>query len=193
MLQRAYINGHERREFRAYGIPLHPLTLGHIQLLAEMDCNVPFPPLVLEIEDIGKVVSVCAYPDWRDARERITSDINDLTRTIVNALEPDNKAAITTIGEYLAYYLAKPRMRVESSEWADSRVPWWWSYAEFMQTEMGRDEIDAWNTTVCDAFAYFTCWANRGGDDRIMTVREVLIEDQVRAGKTADDIIKGAA
>lgn len=193
MLQQVYISGHELKDFSAFGINLYPLTLGHIQLLAEMECSLPFPPQKIEVADVYKLVAVAAYPDHEQAREDLPKRLNDLVSRIAHFTNDENRAGIVAATDYLTYYMAKPRTMGGAVDYLDTRVPWWWGHAEFMQSEMGRSERDAWKTLVVDAFAYFACWSVRHGDsETYLDARGVEIEKMVKAGKTPDQIIREA-
>jgi hypothetical protein len=85
--------------------------------------------------------------------------------------------------EWLAYYLQKPRSagRFDPME---SRCPWWWTYAEFLQSELGKGEDQAWGTVCADAFCYYAAFASRNQSKQFSTMREVMLEDAVKEGKT---------
>lgn len=188
LLQPAYINGHERKTFAAYDYKLHPLTLGHIQLLAEMGSSIPFPGEKIEPTDIGMVVAVGMFSMWEEAREKLSDGqlLAQLTQRFIASPSEDQTEQVLA---YIVYYLAKPRHRGQSDP-LDSRCPWWWTYAEFMQTEMHRDEVAAWATPCCDAFAYYASFATRNGSDHFLTYREIFFADQIQQGKTIGQLFK---
>lgn len=182
-LQRAYVSGFERRSFRAYGVVLHPLTLGHVQLLAELGS-----PLAYGAEaqkpDLAVIISACAFPLWEQAREYITTHESDLVDFAKRVSKEYSDEETKKVLDYLAYYLTRPRSKSGGTDRAETRIPWWWSYAEFLQTEMSRSEVDAWNTICSDAFAYYASYITRSGSEDFMTVREVFLAEQVESGKT---------
>ena len=189
LLQSAYINGHERRTFRAYEITLHPLTLGHIQLLAEMDCRIPWAGGNITREDIAMVVAVCAFPAWEQAREHMAEFPTYATDLAQKVLSEEGDESEHQVMAFVVYYLAKPANQ-NTFDLMEGRVPWWWSYAEFMQTEMHRSEVQAWATICCDAFAYCASFATRNGSEDFLTHREIYLAGEVQAGKTMKQLFE---
>lgn len=182
-LQRAYVSGFERRSFRAYGVVLHPLTLGHVQLLAELGSPIVYG-LDCEKPDLTYIITAGSFPLWEQAREYIEKNSNDLVIFSERIAKNYSDEETRKVFDYLAYYLSKPRNRSSSVDRSETRIPWWWSYAEFLQTEMSRSEVDAWNTICSDAFAYYASYITRSGSEDFMTVREVFLAEQVESGKT---------
>lgn len=189
LLQDSYKNGFQRERFEAYGIRLYPLTLGHVQFLAETECNAVLSGNQLDYSDIVLICSICGFELWDQAREVIENDdlhVDQVARHIAkNKSEDESKKVV----DYFVYYLAKPETK-SMPDMAGARVPWWWSYAEFLQTEMGRSEADAWNTICCDAFCYYASFASRNGSEEYLTARECFFANQFKQGKTVKDLFE---
>ena len=183
-LQQAYQVGFERRSFTAYGIRLHPLTLGHVQLMAMMGSGIPWQsPSGIRLDDLCIAVAVGAFPAWEDAQHHLITTPDaaaQIGEAMANATD-DKQSEIVL--EWLAYYLSKPRS-ISAYDIMESRCPWWWTYAEFLQSEVGKSEEQAWGTICADAFAYYAAFAGRSGSKQFSTLREVVLEDAVKEGKT---------
>lgn len=182
LLQGAYTAGFERQSFSAFGLPLAPLTLGHVQLLAQMGAKFPFDSSSLEKADLCYVLAVCVFPKWQQASEVLSANeghVEQIAQHVIGEKSGDLK----DVASYLSYYLQRPKSRGGRDPY-DCRVPWWWAYAEFLQSEMGRSEECAWDTICCDAFCYYACYASRSGDEQFLTLREAYLDDMVASGKT---------
>jgi len=184
LLQPAYRVGFERREFTAYGFRLHPLTLGHVQLMAMQDSEIPWQcGSEIAIADICGAIAVGIFPAWEDASHALTTDPKiamDIGRAMADAPGVEQAAKVV---EWLAYYIDKPKSNA-AFDVMESRCPWWWTYAEFLQTEMGKSEDQAWGTICADAFCYYAAFAGRQGSKHFLTIREYVIQSQVEQGKT---------
>jgi len=191
ILQAAFVNGFERRQFRAFDTDLHPLTLGHVQILAEMGCS------ILEVEpsfgdhDAAMVAIVCMFPRWEEAREALVHQgfLGDRLNKMVTRYDVHDQAK--EVAGFIAYYMTKPANNLASDP-MDQRVPWWWSYAEFLQTDMHRTEKAAWGTIVSDAFAYYASFATRNGSKAFKTLRDRAWEEIVSSGKTVKELFEEA-
>jgi len=156
--------------------------------LAELGCAIPWAGQKATLADIAMVIAVCAIPQWEQSRELIESNgayVSNIVGAIMDAQDKDQTSACL---EYLVYYLAKP-LGKQQQDPMDSRCPWWWSYAEFLQTEMHRTEKQAWGTICSDAFAYYASFATRNGSTQFDTIREAIITEQIKAGKTVDEML----
>lgn len=186
MLQQPYISGFERKQFAAFGVQLHPLTLGHIQLLAMMGSAIPFPSAKIGLDDMGMLVFAASFARWEDAIE-LSSDASHLAgyqEKILSLTPHDIKAGCVSSADYLEYYMCRPINNSPRLTWDQARVPWWWGFAEFLQTEMGRSEGRAWATICSDAFAYWACYITRNGDESVCQQRDAIIEQRIRSGLT---------
>lgn len=183
-LQQAYCVGFERKSFTAYGIKLHPLTLGHVQLMAMMGSEIPWQcPSGVKMVDVCSAVAVGMFPAWEDAKHHFEVD-DEIHQILADKMARNNNEDQAKIAlDWLAYYLDKPRA-LGSYDIMDSRCPWWWTYAEFLQTEIGKTEEQAWGTICADAFSYYAAFASRTGSNQFLTIREVVLEDAVKNGKT---------
>lgn len=194
MLQQPYISGLERKRHEAFGIDLSPLTLGHVQILAEMESAIAFPGRPVELNDLGKLVFVVHYPQWEQAREDLAHPeyLNKVLTRITELSRDQIQAGVESCGAYLAYYKCTPDTDQPFQPWERQRVPWWWAYAEFMQSVMGRSEVDAWGTICSDAFVYWACYLTRNGDDTVNMHGDAEINIRIRQGMTiAEQFEKG--
>jgi hypothetical protein len=190
MLQSAYIAGFERKLFAPYGIPLQPLTLGHVQALAEVGLDLVWSGSDITKQDVATVLAVCCFADWQQAREELNNPAH-LQSMVQRVVEGKDEEAQKLV-DYICYYLDRPKSKTKFDP-MDARIPWWWSYAEFMQTEMGRDEEEAWGTICADAFCYYASFATRNGSEQFMTHRENYLDNMVRSGKTMKDLFDEGA
>jgi len=192
-LQPAYQVGFERQAFTAYGFRLHPLTLGHVQLMAMHGNEIPWQcPDGITFDDLCGSVAVGIFPAWEDAQHHLltTPDaVEQIGTAMANAAD---KKQPDIVVEWLAYYLQKPRAP-NGIDMMESRCPWWWTYSEFLQTEMGKSEDQAWGTICADAFCYYAAFASRSGSKQFSTLREVLLEDAVKDGKTMKQLFDEGA
>jgi len=187
-LQQAYLSGFERKAFTSYGYTLHPLTLGHVQCMAELGCVIPWGGQKVTLSDVAMTVAVCAIPQWEQARDAMTTDDSYALKITTAIMDAPIEAQTSSCLEYLIYDLAKP-LGKQQHDPMESRCPWWWSYAEFLQTEMHRTEKQAWGTICSDAFAYYASFSTRNGSEQFDTMREVVITEQIKAGKTVDEML----
>jgi hypothetical protein len=186
-LQQAYQSGFERKDFCAYGYKLHPITLGHMQMLAEMECRIATGEAnKIDLTDIAKIVTVCVFPRWEQAREHLKENPGQAAKIAIEVAQSD-KSESSTVVDFVIYYLAKPKNNLNLDP-AEQRIPWWWNYAEFLQTEMGRSEVEAWGTICSDGFAYFASFATRAGSKTYMTQRELWFDEQFSSGKTIESL-----
>lgn len=185
LLQSAYKVGFERELFRPYGIPMQPITLGHVQVLAELEVPFVWANNEIKKQDVAAVVMVCCFPDWQQAREELKNDAH--IESVVEAMSRGDDDDFDQVVRFLCYYIDRPKSKGISDP-METRCPWWWSYAEFLQTEMGRSEIEAWNTICADAFCYYACYATRSGSDQFMTTRENYLDEMVKSGKTIKEM-----
>lgn len=186
LLQGAYQAGFMRQQFRAYGIPLAPLTLGHVQVLAMMGSKWVWHGQQIERADLCMVLTVCCFPSWEQAVEEMSESDKHTDKMIRHVVDHPNDDTEVVV-DYLSYYLQRPQCSLGVDP-MECRIPWWWAYAEFMQSEMGRNEVDAWNTICSDAYAYFAAHATRNGSTQYMTMRECQLSDFVAQGKTMADL-----
>lgn len=189
-LQQAYVSGFERKVHRAYGLTLQPLTLGHVQLLAELGCPIGWGLTDLKKHDIATIVAVGTFALWEQAREYLVNNPDQVKALATRIALQFNEDEASNVLGYVVYYMAMPRRNDAKADPEESRVPWWWSYAEFLQSEMGRSESDAWNTICSDAFAYFAAYAIRNGSKDFMNSREVWLAEQVESGKTMKQLFE---
>jgi hypothetical protein len=190
MLQSAYIAGFERKLFAPYGIPLQPLTLGHVQALAEVGLNLVWSGSEISKEDIASIIAVCCFSDWQQSRDELQNA--DHLQSVVERVYAGTNEDAQCLVDYVCYYLDRPKSKT-SFDPMDARIPWWWSYAEFLQSEMGRDEEDAWDTICADAFCYYASFATRNGSEQFMTHRESHLDELVKSGKTIKQLFDEGA
>lgn len=186
LLQGAYQAGFLRQQFMAYGIPLAPLTLGHVQVLAQMGSKWMWDAEEIERGDLCMVLAVCCFPSWQQAVEELAKS-DDHADAMVDHVLKHKDDDTNTVVEYLSYYLQRPKCTLGVDP-MEARVPWWWAYAEFLQSEMGRSEVDAWDTICSDAYAYFAAHATRNGSTQYMTIRECQLSEFVAEGKSMADL-----
>ena len=139
-LQPAYQVGFERQAFTAYGFRLHPLTLGHVQLMAMMGSEIPWQcGDSIAVDDLCGAVAVGLFPAWEDAQHHLVTTPDAATQigSAMASYHAQDEAG--RVLEWLAYYLQKPRS-IEGYDPMESRSPWWWTYAEFLQSELGWQE-----------------------------------------------------
>jgi hypothetical protein len=183
-LQPAYQVGFERQTFTAYGFRLHPLTLGHVQLMAMHGSEIPWQcPNGIAFDDLCGAIAVGIFPAWEDAHHHLTNTPNAANEIGKAMASINDENQNTEVVKWLAHYLQKPRA-IGGFDLMESRCPWWWTYAEFLQTELGKSEEQAWGTICADAFCYYASFAGRNGSKQFSTLREVLLEDAVKEGKT---------
>jgi hypothetical protein len=173
MLQPAYINGFERRSFAALGRTLYPLTLGHAHLLLCAESPLVIPGKAMTQGDVATAVAICMFEMWEQAAEVINSG-NAASLVSSGILSDDDfTAASIALIEYAEYYLASPKSGREAKDQQDVAIPWTWAYAEFLQSVAGRDEVAAWGTICCDAFALFAAHSTRNGNTDFYTPRMI--------------------
>ena len=187
LLQDAYKVGFERKVFEPFGIPLQPLTLGHVQLLAELGVEIVWSNARIKAKDLACILAVCCFSHWQQAREELfnAKHIASMSDVVMKGNPHDSQAVV----DYLVYYLDRPASRGLSDP-MEARIPWWWSYAEFLQTELGRDEEDAWDTICSDAFCYYSSYATRNGSEQFLTGREYYLESMVKKGYTMKQLFE---
>lgn len=192
MLQASYIHGFERKKFHAYGVELHPLTLGHAHLLYMAGVAAithEGDEKSLTLDDVGKIVAICCFPCWEQALDVVNKI--DVPGDLFNQIEKSGEQtrdALSTVAEYLVYYLLSPKTNDEQLSVDNVRVPWPWAYAEFLQTIIGRNEAEAWGTICCDAFSYYTCYRVRNGDKDVLSRGELRFLEISTEGKSIEDI-----
>jgi hypothetical protein len=177
MLQPAYINGFERRSFAALGRTLYPLTLGHAHLLLCAESPLVIPGKPLSQGDVATAVAICMFEMWEQAAEVINHGDSAGLIPIADLTDEDFTAASIALIEYAEYYLASPKSGRESKDQQDVAIPWTWAYAEFLQSVVGRDEVAAWATICCDAFALFAAHSTRNGNTDFYTPRMIWFLD----------------
>lgn len=183
-LQQAYLVGFERRAFTAYGIRLHPLTLGHVQLMAMMGSEIPWQcPNGIQMNDVCSAIAVGMFPAWEDAYHHLSVTPDAPAQIGLKMSQTKELNQMDAVLSWIAYYLEKPRS-MGDYDVMESRCPWWWTYAEFLQTELGKTEEQAWGTLCSDAFCYYASFAGRSGSKQFLTLRETILEDAVKEGKT---------
>jgi hypothetical protein len=191
MVQQAYLSGFERKEFAPMGVKLAPLTLGHVSVLAITENGlIDNGGKGATVESVASFLYICSFPRWEQALEEIRND--NAAQAMFDWAEKYPKAeaytdAAEVLKEYIEYYCACPQNKFPTSE---VRNPWWWSYAEFLQSELGKSEKEAWGTIVADAFSYFACWAVRKGSKDILAEHERAVIDQIRSGKTIKQLFE---
>jgi hypothetical protein len=189
-LQQAYFAGFDRREFTAYNFRLYPLTLGHVQLMAMMGSEIPWQcPNGIRANDLCSAVAVGMFSAWEDAHQHLTTSPDAAEQIGAHMAQHADDKQTESVLEWLVYYLSKPRS-IGSYDVMESRCPWWWTYAEFLQSELGKSEESAWATICADAFSYYAAFAGRNGNKQFSTLRECLLEDAVKEGKTMKQLFE---
>lgn len=194
MLQQCYVSGFERATFNALGFTLAPLTLGHVAVLALTD-----NPLLkfgkadtstVGIHDLVSFVFICSTPRWEDALDAMKNGNMELSAQKYiedHADKIDLDKGIPEIKAYYDYYLAAP---MRDSRESVVRVPWWWAYATWLQTDLNRTEEEAWATICSDAYSYYACAITNAGSQVVWDVGRVARVQQVKSGKTYRQMFK---
>lgn len=142
------------------------------------------------IHDLVSFVFICSTPRWEDALAAVKD--GSMEQSAERYIEKhadklDLAKGIPEIKAYYDYYVAGP---MRDNKESAIRVPWWWAYATWLQTDLHRTEDDAWATICSDAFSYHACAATNEGSQVVWDADRVKRAAQVKSGKTYRQMFK---
>lgn len=166
----------ETPTFKAFGIALAPLSLGHVFLLESIQSPLITNTAKAEISDLLLLVLVCSRP-YQEASKtlkdpelatRIESMAQTWAKTLSKTTTIEEQAK--TIEAYLLHYLQAP------PRWGGSgsrlKTPWQLYLITQLQKELGITEQEAWSMPCNKAFGYYAAIAEGYGDKELMTDEE---------------------
>jgi hypothetical protein len=166
----------ETPSYKAFGLALAPLSLGHVFLLESIQSPLLLPSAKAELGDLLLCVLVCSRPYTEASKTlgdpELAARIGTLAQTWAltlsktTTLEEQAKA----VEAYLLHYLqAPPRWGGDGSK---LKTPWQLFLITELQRHLGVTEQEAWNMPCNKAFAYYAAIAESAGDKSLMTEAE---------------------
>ena len=171
--------------FKAFSLPLKPLTLGHLFLLESIASPILIAPDTIELADILLAVWICSQ-SWAAARDSLKDKAlaelvfewgKEWGRNKPESVESETKQ----FGNYLSHYMKSPPRWETGEANGKSKTPWQLFLITSLQKELGISEIDAWNLEVNKAYTYFATISEAYyGDESLVAEDEVEQADKMK-------------